>query len=499
MTTLSTAMRSLVSTPSAASVQNGRKALAPRPLDDPVPAIFQQANVSRLSVGKAFDHLSAYAGKEAIDWVYDCTTLIAEAIQGADHHFERAGKVFVPKMTPGLDPSVVSEAPDDLVQLTTRPNPYTSWSDLLMLLVIDWLLIGNSFWYRFKPDAAGKPAAIYRLMPQYLQLVPGKTQLIEKYLYNVPGRGEPIEFAPDRVIHFRRPNPHSEYLGAGVIRGGARVFDMEIALTRSQAEYFEQGTRLSGVLESDRGVPRDVWKRTKAQFMSLYAGAGNAYKVAMLTHGMQFKPIQANAHEAEFGLLGDKSRDRILAMFRVPSPLLGLSGGYDRQAVREAQRIFDNKTVRPIADALQDTITLALTDAWGLEFKIDYEYEMPIEDRLELAVDTATLPGIKVDEVRETAGFKPLPRSEKGPDGKPIGDMILNLPGNDENASKVKDRPLGSEPGRPPNPENTRAFPREGSSTPRDAEARSAQKALQRADEAIERARAALAKAGGGD
>lgn len=473
-----------------ASIPSDQKALSPRSLPQREPEIFQSSNISRLAVGKAFDHLSTYAGSEAIDWVYDCATLIAEAIQGADFHFERDGALFVPNITKEHDPSLVSSAPDDLVKLTTRPNPYASWSDLVMLLVIDWLLIGNAFWYRFKPDSSGKPRALYRLMPQYLQLVPGRERLIDHYLYNVPGRGEPIRFAAEDVIHFRRPNPHSEYLGAGVIKGGARVFDMEIALTRTLTEYFEQGTRLSGVLESDRGVPRDVWKRTKAQFMALYAGASNSYKVAMLTHGMKFKPIQATAAEAEFRFLTEVSRDRILAMFRVPPPLLGITGGFDRQAVKEAQRIFDNKTVRPVADSLQEVITLALTSAWDLEFKIDYEYVMPVEDRYELAVDVATLPGIKVNEVRETAGFKPLGPDEKGPDGKPIGEVILNLPGEDDNESKVKDMPLGEEAGRPPKRENTRAFPR-------DAQARSAEKAMTEATKALQRAEKALAGKGG--
>ncbi len=477
-----------------ASVPSESKALSPTRSRELSPQIFQAANTTSLSDRKWREHLSTYAGAEAVDWVYDCATLIAEAIAGADFHADRAGKPYAFGPIADEDKGQISEAPDDLQALIQHPNPYATWKDLLTLLVIDWLVIGNSFWLRFKPDATGKPRALYRLMPQYLSLVPGKRQLVDEYLYKVPGQGEPKRFKPEQVIHFRRPNPHSEYLGAGVIKAGARVFDMEIALTRTLTEYFEQGTRLSGVLESDRGVPRDVWKRTRAQFMALYAGARNSYKVAMLSHGMKFKPIQATAAEAEFRFLTEVSRDRILAMFRVPPPLLGVTGGFDRQAVREAQRIFDNKTVRPIADALQDVLSQALTAAWDLDFKIDYEYEMPIEDRLELAVDFATLPGVRVHEVRKTAGLKPLGKDEKGPDGKPIDDIVLNLPGDNDNASQVKDRPLGSEPGRPPNPENTRAIPNESGAMPRDARARSAEKAMKRATEALERAEKALAK-----
>ena len=476
---LLSSLRSLNSVPSDA------KALHPGMLREPEPQLFAPAQHSRIALKSAFTHLQTYAGDDAIDWVYDCVTLIAEAVAGADYHFEAGGDRLVTNLTE--DEPDAEQAPSDLVRLLERPNPYASWKDLVMLLVIDYLLIGNAFWYRFKPDDERKPRALYRLMPHYLSIIPGRNRLIDGYEYKVPG-AEPVKFDADSIIHFRRPNPHSEFLGAGVIKGGARIFDMELALTRTQTEYFEQGTRLSGVLESDRGVPNNVWKKIKGQFAALYAGAANSYKVAMLTHGMKFKPIQGTAAEAEFRFLTGVSRDRILAMFRVPPPLLGVTGGFDRQAVKEAQRIFDNKTVRPLADNLQEVISLALTAAWDVDFKIDYEYVMPVEDQLALAVDVATLPGIRVHEVRKAAGYDPLGPDEIGPDGKPIDDTILNLPGSDENASDVKDRNLGDEAGRPPDPENTRAFPRAGQRTPRDAQVARAEKAFVMATETLDRA-----------
>jgi HK97 family phage portal protein len=415
------------------------------------PDIFQEANNSRITLAKAFDHLSTYAGREAIDWVYDCSTLIAETIAGADFHFEKQRGKKMKLNAPKGDKEFES-APSDLTRLFTKPNPYCNWQDFFMLGIIDWLLIGNSFWLRHKTNSAGKPAALYRLMPQYVQIIPGKTRLVDAYEYHVPHR-EKVVFRAQDVIHFRRPNPHSEYIGAGIVKGGARVFDMELALTRSQESFFAQGTKLSGVLESDRNVPDSIWKKIKAQFTGMYSGPNNAYKVAMLTHGMKFRPIQATAAEADYRTLGPASRDRIFAMFRVSPALVGYTGGLDRQAVKEAQRIFDNKTLkRGYIPPLEDAITQAITEAWGLSFKIDHEYEMPIEDQIDLAADFATLPGVRVREVRRMAKLDPL--------GDENDEIVLNLPGENDNESEVKDRPLGGEPGRPPNPENTRAFPK---------------------------------------
>jgi hypothetical protein len=84
---------------------------------------------------------------------------------------------------------------------------------------------------------------------------------------------------------------------------------------------------------------------------------------------------------------------------------------------------------------------------------------MPREDQLKLVANIATLPGIKVNEVRSEAGLSLLGEDEIGPDGKPIGEMILNLPDVSTEQGGHPDMPMANEVGRPPNPENTRAFP----------------------------------------
>jgi HK97 family phage portal protein len=427
------------------------------------PAIFPGQNHSRLGVRGAYAHLSSFAGDNAIDWVFDCANLIGETAAHADYHFEREGEALVPELLPEHD-SDTQEAPSDLSKLFSQPNPWATWSDFFYLLLIDYLIVGNAFWLKHRVDDQGRPLALYRLMPQYLSVVPGKTRLIDGFEYRVPGK-QPVVFPPEQVAHFKRPNPHSEYLGAGIIAGAPRMYDIELAMTESQAAYYEQGTRLSGVVESERTIQKSTLDKIIREFSSLYSGARNSWQIATLERGLKFKAIQANAAEAEFRHLGPISRDRILAMFRVPGPLLGLTGGFDRQAVKESQRIFDNKTMRPLLDSLQAAITASIAEAWGLDFKIDYEYTMPVEDQLELAADVATIPGMRVREVREAAGYDPL--------GDERDDIVLNLPMENETGDNP-DMPVANsgEGGRPPAREKTSAFPSAGAELPQGAEAR---------------------------
>jgi hypothetical protein len=236
---------------------------------------------------------------------------------------------------------------------------------------------------------------------------------------------------------------------------------MELALTESQAEYFENGTRLSGVLESDRGVPPSTWEKLKVEFSGLYAGRGNNYKVAMLDRGIKFNTISSTASEAEFEALTNLSKERICKMFRVPPALLGeMDGARTQSVVQEAQRIFDEKTMRPLLNRIQGQISAGLTQAWDVDFVIDYEYVLPLEDKLNLAQAMATVPGVQVKDLRALMDLAPL--EEQDAKWKEIDDMILNMPGQGD-AAKHNDAPLAGEKGRPPTPGTRHAFPPDGS------------------------------------
>ena len=459
-------LRALTLGPRARQPAVESKAVQPPTNADP--NIYASGVESRISQREAARHLQAYGGTDAIDAVMECVDHYAQTASNAGFHYERDGKKLLSERT-DKTPSYARTAPADLVRLMKYPNPWTTWADLIELTVIDFLLVGNCYWLKYAPTREdGKPLALYRLDPRKVTVVAGEKRMIDRYEYE-DGSGNPKKYRPEDIVHFRRPNPHSNQLGLGFIAGAPRMFDIELAMTESMAQFYEQGMRASGVLESDRTVPQPIMDKLKRQFAGLFQGARNSYKVPILERGIKFHAISANASEAEFRYLAPMSADRIFRLFRLPRILTGAFDNADRPAVREAQRIWDNKIMIPFLNRLAEKITLALTLAWNIDFKFDYEYEMPIEDKLDLAESLATLPGIRVREVRQQVGLEPLGPDEKGPDGKPIDDMILNLPGENDNASEVKDQPIGSEGGRPPDPENTRPFPREGQKLAKDA------------------------------
>lgn len=446
----------------------GQKGVVAQDYAGPAPDIYGNSQSTRRIGGIASQHLQAYGGTEAVDWVMTNVRLMMETTSNADYHFERNGNRFASGRRIETDDKSLPPRDARLAELMKAPNPWMTYEDLIELTVIDMLLVGNAFWLKFRSDSQGRPLALYRLAPPLITVIPGKQKLLEAYEYKVPG-AKPVRFKPEDVVQFKMPNPHSPYLGLGLIAGGPRVYDIELNLVESQASFYERGAKWAGILTSDRPVPGPVIKKVRRAFQNLYGGAGNSGSVPILERGLQFQSVQSNAAEAAFREIAELSRDRINSHFRTSRPLFGDVAGTDRQAVREAQRIFDTKTMRPFLNRIQARISADLTQAWGYDFVIDYEYKMPPEDAIDLAAGVASIPGFRVREIRELAGYEPLgPETvvtdEQAeilnvPKGTKVDDLVLNLPGSNDNASKIKDRNLPGEAGRPPNPENTQVFP----------------------------------------
>lgn len=418
---------------------------------------YGNAGGSAFGSSTARTQLEAYgAGTvRSIDWLADGLEVISETASSAPWSLIDPDTNKPVPLARGEAPKNAHLADPYLVELLERPNPWMSYEEMVELLWIDWYLTGDAVLLKYKTNDDGQPLALYRLNPGLVEVQgePGP-ELISGYTYQPPGES-PFEIDPADIIHWRRKNPHDDRRGAGVIVGAPRVFDNEVALQETKVGYFQNGARLSGVLESQAAISDSVVNKIRRQFAGLYSGTGNDYQVAVLQRGLVFKPMQATAAEAEFSTMSDQSRDRILARLRVPRKKLGLPST-EGSSPTEEDRGFANEVMRPALNKFQNLLTCELTRHWGYRFEIAYEYQMPIEARIELAEKKASLPGITLGEVREAAALPPLRDViEAESKAKKLEEMVLNLPGENDNASKVKDRPLGSEAGRPPNGENT--------------------------------------------
>lgn len=430
----------------------------------------------QISQHEAKHHIKAYGGSEAMDWVMSAINLYCEPTGGAPWHLEEKGKRLVKER--------LDDTPDDVkigdrlfYNLLENPNPYMDYDELMQLMVIDLLLVGNAYWYKYRMLESGKPLALYRLSPSDVKVIPG-AQGPDKYVYAPSGTEKQLEILPEEIIHFKRPNPHNPYYGLGLIKGAGRAADIDLALTDSTAHYYENRADPSMVVESERRVPRDVFRKLRMQLRARAAGRHNAGELLVLEAGLKANALSPSARDAMLKELSETSRDRVLSWFKVHPKLLGIGEiGSAGDKVQDARREFDNHALRPFLDKIQKKITRELASAWGYDYIIDYRYIMPPEELVKLSGDFAAVPGVKVEEIREFLVDGGLLREISTGDTD-IDEMVLNLPGeelDDNGQGGFADRSLPREAGRPPKGSSTKSFPRGGGALPAGSKARRTQ------------------------
>lgn len=417
-------------------------------------------------------HAKVYGGaRTGVDYFYEAANIFATAASTADWHLRgEDGKRLVLELPEGEQPKNLERLTGNIRTLFTLPNPWMGWRELIELYVIDLLAVGDAFWLKqgAMPDGS-QPLALYRIPPQFAAVKAGKNKLIEKYEFGV-GKDKMV-VDPQFVVHTRLPNPHSEnsMLGLGVVQAAPQVFDVELGLLEAQRSFFDNGTVLGGVLESDKTIPESTRKKNLREFRMMHRGSRQWFGIAHLERGLRYRPIQATAQQADYRNLSAQSRERVFGMLRTP---IILSGQATVEAsgmkMDEARRFWSEEVGGPFLSRLADSFSVALTDGYGYQFKFDFGYKMPEGDRVSLALDYADLPGITVGEVRQKAGLPLLPDDLVHPQtGDPINDMVLNLPGpSTEGPDGVPDR-LGT--GRPADRSNMPAIPSNSNAADRQA------------------------------
>lgn len=439
------------------------KALGAHPafMDQGTPVSIYSPGASRqdakLTQRTALRHSSAYGGSQAIDHVYDCIGLYTDPISTSPYDLRnKDGTPLVRTKTDGTPPDH-KVGPQVLYDLLDKPNPHMLYDELMTLLVIDLMLVGNAYWLKWRTNGTGQPLALYRLAPGYVKIIPGAFGP-KKYEYQPPGAKDPIELQPEEVVHFRRPNPHDAYYGMGVIQGAGRAMDLELAVTDTIASYYENQASPSLIVQSERRVPRDVFKKLAAQLRSKAAGSSRAGELLVLEAGLKAQTLSASAADALFKDLMQMSRDRIYTKWRAAPELFGQSSGTGSNKVSDFRREFDNAALRPFMDRLQRVVSDGLAAAYDVEFTIRYRHVAPPEEAIKIGESIAAMPGVLVREVRRQYAQFGIEESTGDP---AIDNLVINVPGQNLDANGqggMADQPLGSEPGRPPKVKNTTAF-----------------------------------------
>lgn len=347
---------------------------------------------------KAEDYLKAYRG-----WVYACIDVIAK--ETADIELT----LYKRKNQNQFD--VVDNHP--VLDLLYKVNPlYTSY--LLWEATEGHLkLTGESFWWLAGPT--NNPKEIWVLRPDWVSVKDSKARLVDHYEYGPPGDRKQI-IPYEQMIHFKDFNPRNAFRGHGTVKGADKEIDENEFQKDHSRNFFHNAAIPAGALQTDQNIDEDQYQRIRDDWESVHKGSKNAWKVAILEAGLKWADVGLNQKEMDYIEGRRLTRDEILAMFRVPKPLLTFDD-VNRAAAKEARAILLENVIKHEMSRICSFLTEFLLPRYGDEdLFFGYKNPVPNDRAADMQYYKTALggaPWMTINEVREQEDLEPIEGGDK--------------------------------------------------------------------------------------
>lgn len=329
---------------------------------------FQQYGTNTYGALASKDFLSEYK-----NWVFACVTARSEEVGNIQLKLFQGDKELMDH--PVLD-------------LLYAVNPQTTKHMLFEHTQSFKDLYGNCFWFLARANnGKGDIHAIYVLRPDRVRIVVDKTNplLVSGYLYRQPD-GQSIAFAPNEILHHKNFNPNAPHpfphLGMGIVEAASYAIDTDNEARKWNLNFFRNGARPEGVLITDGEGASDAadQKRLREEWDEEYGGSDNSHKIAVLSGGLKYQKVADSATDMDFNAGRSFNRDEILALFRVPKSIIGITDDVNRANADASVYIFALRTIKPLMQKIVDTLNEFLLPEYGTG--LHFEFVSPVPEDL---------------------------------------------------------------------------------------------------------------------
>jgi len=147
--------------------------------------------------------------------------------------------------------------------LLSRPNDMDSRYEFLYATIAFFKLTGNAYWWLNKKDEYSKPDEMWFIPSQMITPVPDEKMYLKGYIY-YPGNGREIFLEPHEIVHFKRFNPFSRFIGLSAIESIALVAQGDLGMQDWNTRLFrENNARLPGILTFEQMITDQTWNKIK--------------------------------------------------------------------------------------------------------------------------------------------------------------------------------------------------------------------------------------------
>lgn len=264
-----------------------------------------------------------------------------------------------------------------LSRVLQRPNDYQTRSDFFLNLVKHLLLQGNAYILGFRNDR-NELTEIHQLHSRSTQpyvdeetkevfYATGDNPMLDDYSdlkWLIPSRD---------VCHIRLFTPRHPLVGVSPIENAAASISANASITQSQATFYSNQSRPSGVLSTDMKLTKDQMMQLRSAWEE-QAKHMNQGSIPILANGIKWNPMGVTQQDAQLVAAFQMTVEDIARAFRVPLPL-----------VNDNRHSTYSNIEQLIAHWLSGGLGFMLDH---VENSIDKFFKLPTNEKVEFEIDS---------------------------------------------------------------------------------------------------------------
>lgn len=263
------------------------------------------------------------------------------------------------------DQSEANEIPTHpLAKLLRTPAPRRGANYWKQALVRSQLVHGNGLLAKWRgPTMKGPPQAL--LPCQWPYVAAWATIGTPVEWWSTFQTGEQRFFEVEDSVHYAWLSENPNELGVSPLRQLAMTIKLDDASRRYMSSSFANGARPSGAIvpPPDFRYQDGQKKELSDEIRRTHGGVDNAFKIALLAPGFDWKPFSHTAVESEVVAARQLNREEFAMAYDIPPPMIQdfTHGTYSN--VEETHRILYVTTLRPPISLLEEVLQAQLIDS----------------------------------------------------------------------------------------------------------------------------------------
>lgn len=178
--------------------------------------------------------------------------------------------------------------------LKVRPNDYMS------PFMLRKIVMSNAFWHGFgavwnRKDSDGRVIARIHLPTDCCTIRKDRNTGTYWYDYNVDGMQKTFANSELSFLYFET---YDGIHGRGMLDLAREAISVDAMAQRYNKKFYQNGARLSGIVEVDTDASKETRNRIKQEFKTF--ASDDAFAVAVLDHSMKFTPLGLSQSDSQF-------------------------------------------------------------------------------------------------------------------------------------------------------------------------------------------------------